>query len=119
MTGSSETGYKIAYVVPFGRLGELMKISPEALIRPAPGAVSRVGAEEALVLDLSSDRFFRLDAVGTRVWSLIAGGVTLQEIVTVLVAEFDVEANRVREDTERLIEELVTLGLARIGDGRG
>jgi hypothetical protein len=106
-------------MAPFSnRRGEPLRISPEASIRPAPGAVSRGGEGEALVLDLASDRFFRLDEVGTRVWSLIAGGSTLQRIVASLVAEFDVEAERAHEDTERLIGELAALGLVRIGDGR-
>jgi hypothetical protein len=87
-----------------------------ATIRPARGAVSRVTAGEALVLDLGSDRFYRFDAVGTRVWSRIGGGRTFQETVNGIVAELEVQPERALADLERLLEELAALGLVEVDD---
>jgi hypothetical protein len=68
------------------------------------------------VLDLGSDRFYRFDAVGTRVWSLIVEGRTFEDIVNGIVAEFEVEPERARADLERLVGELSALGLVEVGN---
>ncbi len=92
----------------------LMALSPDTLIRRTPGAVSRLVGGETIVLDFTSRRFFTLDEVGGRIWELIAEKGTLQEILKSIVAEFDVEPERTREDLEQLLAELEARGLVGI-----
>jgi len=96
-----------------------MTFSPESPLRQATGAVSRLAATEALVLDLGSERIFRLDPVGARIWGLIGEKRTFREILAVIVAEYEVEPERARADLDRLVGELAALGLVQVGDVRG
>jgi len=66
---------------------------------------------ETVLLDLGSENFFGLDAVSTRVWQLLQGGVERAEIIDRLLAEYDVERVVLERDVEELLAQLVDAGL--------
>lgn len=73
---------------------------------------------EAVVLQLATGFYYSLDGVAVRVWELLAEPRSIEEIVTVLCGEFDVERARCLVDVSRLMEELVGLRLAERLEGR-
>jgi len=68
-------------------------------------------AGEAVVLNLSTGIYFGLDAVGTRIWHLLAEHGSSEPVVNALLAEYDVEEGRLRRDVEALIQHLLDKGL--------
>ena len=84
-----------------------------------PGAVPRLSDQvmfqnlegESVLLDLASESYFGLNEVGARVWELIDGTRSLDDIHRVLVAEYDADEAAVREDLARLTSELSERGL--------
>ena len=69
---------------------------------------------EAVLLNLKTGVYFGLDPIGTRVWQLFETHTVLSEIRDVIVAEYDVPAERCAQDLVALIgdmqkNELVTL----------
>ena len=70
---------------------------------------------EAVLLDMASERYFGLDPVGTRIWTLLADDDHLQAICDTLCAEYDAEPVRIREDLLALVTQLAEAGLVKVG----
>jgi hypothetical protein len=71
---------------------------------------------ETVILDLESECYFGLDAVGTRIWQLIRDSGELRAIYNTLLDEYDVEASRLRSDLEVLITDACKRGLITLSD---
>lgn len=76
--------------------------------------MSRQVGDETVILDLGSGTYFGLDPVGARIWQLLAEGSQLEDVVTTLLGEFDVAEGRLRDDTRKLVDELITRGLIEV-----
>jgi len=61
---------------------------------------------EAVLLHLDAGKYFGLDLVGTRMWQLLASSSTIQSAFDQLLQEYDVDADRLRLDLERMVTEL-------------
>lgn len=68
-------------------------------------------AGEAVVLNLSTGMYFGLDAVGTRIWHLLAEHGSSEPVVKTLLTEYEVEEERLRRDIEALLQQLLDKGL--------
>ena len=75
--------------------------------------VQEVGGE-AVLLDLSSERYFGLDPIGTRIWQLLVDAPSLQQVHATLCGEFDAPAERIQADLLALVQELAVAGLVEI-----
>lgn len=71
-------------------------------------------AGEAVLLHLGTGIYFGLDAVGTRVWELIASHGRRDAIVDALLGEYRVEAAVLGADVDRLIGQLAEKGLVTL-----
>lgn len=81
---------------------------------------SKIIDGEAIIINLASGMYYSLDKTGALVWMLIGGGYSLGESVDVLSARFSVPVERVREDMDRLVDDMVkqNLVLAATTDAR-
>ena len=79
----------------------------------ADDVVSRDLGGESVLLNLSTGTYFGLDAVGTRLWHLLAEYGSTASVVETLLAEYDVDAHRLEKDVEVLIDQLLAKGLLR------
>ncbi len=86
-------------------------------IAHSPNVISQEVAGETVLLDLDSEHYFGLDSVGTRIWQLIAEKGQLQAIVDTLLAEYDVEEERLLMDLEALLTEVSEKGLVTLQAG--
>ena len=68
-------------------------------------------AGESLLLNLESERYFGLDAVGTRIWHLVTTSGSIQSAYESLLGEYEVEAEQLRRDVQNLVGNLVENGL--------
>jgi hypothetical protein len=71
---------------------------------------------ETVLLNLESERYFGLDDVGTRIWQSLTTSDTLQAAFEAVLAEYDVDPQRLRHDFEDLVARLDDHGLVRIVD---
>jgi hypothetical protein len=75
-------------------------------LAPSPDAVeSRVG-DETVLLHLKSGVYFGLDAMGTRIWTLLKEGLAPAEICARIADDHDVALDTVEADTRRFLGEL-------------
>ena len=60
-----------------------------------------------MILNLKTGTYFGLDAIGTRMWTLIGELKDTDKVLKALLAEYDVEEARLRADIDELISQLV------------
>lgn len=77
-------------------------------LRIAGNVVFRDLAGESVLLNLDTGTYFGLDAIGTRLWHLVAEHGSTELAVDTLLAEYDVEAPRLQKDVDALIGQLLT-----------
>ncbi len=72
--------------------------------------------QDAVLLNTLSNKYYSLNEVGARFWSLLAGGKTLREAHRVLLEEFEVESPQLEQDLLELLEQLRENGLVEIAE---
>jgi Coenzyme PQQ synthesis protein D (PqqD) len=87
------------------------------LIAVAPSALAARVLDETVVLDADRGSYYRLNAVGGRVWDLLADHPrSLAGLVEQVVAEYEVDAERARADIVALLGRLADHGLVAVQD---
>lgn len=76
-----------------------------------PRTASRVFSGEAVIISPAENVIRMLNPTGSRIWELADGSRTVDEIVEILVAEYDVDAARAQQKTLDLLGELDAKGL--------
>jgi hypothetical protein len=73
--------------------------------------------QEAVILNLDTEIYFGLDAVGTDMWLALTTSDSIQAAYESLLEEYDVAPETLRGDLEELVEKLVADGLLTATDG--
>ena len=81
------------------------------ILAKAPTTAWRIIEGEAVILSLESKVLRGLNPVGSRVWELIDGRRNVEEIVGVIVSEFDVSREAAARDVTGFVQELLDKGL--------
>ena len=68
-----------------------MKISPSSKVSIPEKVLLREVADEAMVLNLNNERYYGLDQVGTRFWTVLTTSASIQEAIDALLVEYDVD----------------------------
>jgi Coenzyme PQQ synthesis protein D (PqqD) len=74
----------------------------------------RIVEKESVFLNLETECYYGLDETGTRMWQVVIAAPTIENAFEVLLSEFDVEAELLRENLSELLGRLVDLGLLRV-----
>jgi len=69
---------------------------------------------ECVLLDMSSEQYFGLDDVGTRMWQLLATDGDTAKVISTLTKVYDVDEATLRRDLAKLIQELTEKGLVNV-----
>lgn len=81
------------------------------LVQVPKDVVCREIQGEAVLLNLATGIYFGLDPVGTRVWQLIGEQGSTEKIAEAMLAEYEVDDRRLRQDLDDLIRQLRDKGL--------
>jgi len=76
-----------------------------------PNVLIRFLDQESVLLNLSTERYYGLDAVGTRMWQVVTGAPTIEAGYFQLVEEYDVSPEVLRANLIELLEHLIENGL--------
>ena len=83
-------------------------------LRHADRVLSQTLGGEVLLLDLNSEKYFGLDAIGTRIWDLIGEFHDVDRVYEALVAEYDAAPETLANDLRTLVDKLVSAGLVQV-----
>ena len=86
-------------------------VTLETVLQPSDEVLFQEVAGEAVLLDMAGEQYFGLDPVGARIWTLLDGKRNLGDVLAVLHAEYDAEADAVRTDLLSLAQSLLDAGL--------
>ena len=76
--------------------------------RPTPDALFATLSDGAVVLDIHTKKYFSLNDTGARIWALIREGLFTEDIISVLLAEYDVAETAARDAVSALVTELAS-----------
>lgn len=62
--------------------------------------------EDTVLLNIKNGRYFSLNETGKRVWELLNEHTDTEKVLTVMLAEYDVDINVLRQDINNLISGL-------------
>ena len=97
-------------------MSDLSKIGEGARICASRGQVSTDLDGEAVILNLEQGVYYGLNPVGARVWSLIQEPRTFDQLIEVLLAEYEVDLQVCRQEVLGLLAELASHGLIEVKD---
>lgn len=90
-----------------------MVLAFDSIISISPDVMVRKVGEESVLLDLKTERYLGLDDVSARFWDLLTSGGSIQSAYETLLAEFEVDPERLRNDLDDFVQELVQSGLVQ------
>ena len=73
--------------------------------------------DEVAIVQLKAGVYYGLDPVGARIWELIATPRSLRTVRDVVLAEYEVDAERCESALLRLVHTMMEAGLVEISDG--
>ena len=83
-------------------------------VRQSDEVLMQEVGDEVVLLDLASERYFGLDPVGARIWSLISAEPLLGKVHAELCEQFEAESDLIRDDLLALIRQLADAGLVKV-----
>ena len=83
------------------------QLNNHTLLQQHPDICSREFDGETVMMNSSLDKYFGLDEVGTRIWSILKEKHTLREIVLTLTSEYDIQEENCLNDITPFIESLI------------
>jgi hypothetical protein len=96
-----------------------VKFSFEKHITVPENVLFRKIDDEAVILNIDSENYYGLDDMGARMWSLLTTSDTIQTAYDALLAQYEVEPERLEADLHKLIATLVEKKLIEIADEEG
>ena len=84
--------------------------SRDKITVPDSVLVRELGGESVL-LNLASESYFGLDESGTRMWGALTTSPSVGEAFDALLAEYEVEPDRLRADLDAFMQKLAAAGL--------
>ncbi len=91
-----------------------MAISFDRKLRAAPDTLINMIEGEAVLLNLKSESYYGLDAMGAEMWTALTGSDSIGAAYEKLLDEYDVEPERLRADLSELVEQLTAKGLLEV-----
>lgn len=67
--------------------------------------------EEAVVLSLKNGKYYGLNGVGVSIWSIVQEPVTLLEIESAILSEYDVNEQTCHMEVTAFIDQMISEGL--------
>ncbi len=89
-------------------------LADDAIIRQAAECLSSRSGSDTYMLAPEMSTYFRLNAMGTRIWELLEDSPTFERLCTQLTDEFDVSPEQCRVDASVYIDRLCEVGLATL-----
>ena len=96
-----------------------MRFHSDSCVVLSDEQVSTSLGQETVILGMGDGVYYGLDAVGARVWALLATPRRVSELVRAVVGEFDVTSEQCERDVLALLDELSERRLVREVSGGG
>ena len=86
----------------------------DSVVNIPASVLSTTVDQDVVLLNTLTNKYFSLDEVGARFWSLLSDGKTLRDAHQALLKEYEVESFQLEQDLLELLSELRGSGLVEI-----
>lgn len=96
-----------------------MSVDPIVLtkrVRVAKDVLYQKVADEAVILNLDTEKYHGFDPVGTRMWEVLTNADSIQQASDQLIDEYQVDRERLERDLKKFVSRLLEHGLAEVSD---
>ena len=80
----------------------------------SPDCVSCPVEDGVAILDLKSNTYFSLDAVGTSIWDQMSNPASLDDLTQAVSAEYEVAPEECRGDIQDLLKDMLQHGMIQV-----
>lgn len=94
-----------------------MRLVFDRRVRAKEAVLVKSLEDEAVLLHLETEQYFGLDAVASRMWTLLVTLPSIDAAYEALLDEYEVDPQRLRRDLERLVRQLLEHRLIELDDG--
>lgn len=91
----------------------------DSVVTVAPDQVSSEVGDEEVILNLQTGRYYGLQGVGPRVWSLLKEPRSISQLCDAVVAEYEVDRARCEQDLLSLLSQLAGAQLIEVVHATG
>jgi len=82
-------------------------IKNDYVLKASANQVSSELSGDVIILNIKSGKYFGLDNVGARVWSILQKPAKVKDIINFIDSEYDVRADQCERDMMALLEDLL------------
>jgi hypothetical protein len=94
----------------------MTKISIDSIVVVTDDVVSCDLDGEAAILNIKDGVYYGLDPIGAKIWNLIQKPILIDNVLKVIMDEYDVDKDRCKNDVLELVEKLIDNGLVKIDE---
>ena len=80
-------------------------------MRRSETAMARRVDDDLVILDIPSGQYFELNDVGALLWERLDGTNSVEDLIDVVLAEYDIDRQTASTDVEDLLGEMIRAGL--------
>ena len=73
--------------------------------------------DELVMMDIEKGKYFSLNPVATRIWELLENPLTIKELCSLLMDEYEINADQCKAEVEDHLKEMIKLGLINLDNG--
>ena len=90
------------------------RVPLDATVVATDRQLSTTLADEVIILGLDDSMYYGLSGTGARIWELLQTPRTIDDLVTTIAGEFEVDRGRLEADLDVLLGDLESRGLIAI-----
>ena len=91
-------------------------ISLEKYVVRNSDMVWKMVGNEAFIIDKDGTNIHQLNSVGSEIWKISEGTLTVRQIIETICNHFEITAEEAEKDATRFIEDMLTQGLVALTD---
>lgn len=95
----------------------MSNLSLDAVVSRGDDQVFTIVDGEAVLMSIQNGKYYKLDDIGTRIWTLIETPTSLVALCDQLVQEFNVEPDACRADVIPMLERMLEQNLIHAAPG--
>jgi hypothetical protein len=89
-------------------------IKNDCVLKASADQVSSELSGDVVILNIKSGKYFGLDNVGSRVWSILQEPVQVKDMIESIAIDYDIGADKIEKDLVALLEDLLREELIEI-----
>ncbi|WP_160726048.1 lasso peptide biosynthesis PqqD family chaperone [Bacillus sp. USDA818B3_A] len=85
----------------------------DIIVKKGENYISNMDGEKVM-LSIQNGKYYNLGGIGGEIWDRIRDSITIPELITTLIAEYDIDRNQCEEEVMAFLQNLIKEDLIEI-----